>query len=119
MSTETAETTTSKPGRKPGAMQRDEQGRLLKKDGTLAKTPGRKKGSTSSKKGKATAATKTKRKPGRPAKNKNTRKKTTVQEGRVRKAPPKASKLTPVDANVKRAFKKYMDATQNLINALM
>ena len=30
------------PGRKPGAMKRDEEGRLLKADGSLAKTIGRK-----------------------------------------------------------------------------
>ena len=88
------ETTTTapeklKPGRKAGTkMKRDSQGRLLKKDGSLAKAPGRKaKGST---KKETTTKKKTrqkKRKQGRPIGSKN----------KVRKQTSKTTFETPSD----------------------
>lgn len=61
----------SAPGRKPGKMKRDEKGRLLKKDGTLAKPVGRKKSKT----------TKTaEKKPGKRGRPKGTAKKTEAKK---------------------------------------
>lgn len=70
---ETATPEKGKPGRKAGTkMKRDSQGRLLKKDGTLAKAPGRKaKGATKKKTTTKKKTRKKKRKQGRPAGSKN------------------------------------------------
>jgi len=89
------------PGRKPGAMKRDEEGRLLKADGSLAKTIGRKPKKTA----KEPKQEKKTGKRGRPAGSKNTKKvSSTVKEPKLTKIKKVKKVEKPVKA--KKAPKK-------------
>jgi len=85
------------PGRKPGKMNRDDQGRLLKADGTLAKKPGRPKG-------KVTKNTEVK-KPGKRGRPKGTTNKTITTQVTMSK-------------ELKSAIKNFEKASQALVKAL-
>ena len=122
MSESTETETVVGPGRKPGAMKRDDKGRLLKKDGTLSKTPGRKKGTGNTVTKTEVTKTEVKKKPGkrgRPAGKKNTTAKKPGKRGR-----PKGSKVTTqtttvsMSKDLKAAIKTFDKASKALVKAL-